>query len=51
MLRHVDKDEFGGDMIYKVPAIARCPICRSIVSEEDVMHVRDTYLNSNELED
>jgi hypothetical protein len=51
MQRHVDKDEFGGDVIFKTPEIPRCPICSSIVSQEDVTHVRDTYLNTAGLED
>jgi hypothetical protein len=36
MKRHVEKDEFGGDIEYKASEIKRCPICRSQASTADV---------------
>ncbi len=30
MTRHVDKDEFGGDVIFEVPEVKRCPVCMSV---------------------
>jgi hypothetical protein len=36
MKRHVEKDEFGGEIEYKASEMKRCPICRSLASVDDV---------------
>ena len=51
MKRHVDKNEFGGDVITDVPEVKRCPVCRSVAGESDVNLVRNAYANDKELED
>jgi hypothetical protein len=39
MKRHVEKDEHGGMITYKLEAKKRCPVCRKQVSSDDVEHV------------
>ena len=51
MKRHVEKDEFGGAIIYKLEAVKKCPICRKKVSEEDVDHIQKNYAENPSLDD
>ena len=51
MKRHVEKDEFGGSIFYKLEAVKKCPICRKKVSEEDVDHIKKNYIENPSLDD
>ena len=31
MARHIEKDEFGGKIEYKITDVKKCPICRCVV--------------------
>ena len=42
MKRHIEKDEFGGIIEFKIHTIKKCPICRSVISLTDVEYVRLT---------
>jgi hypothetical protein len=49
--RHVEKDEFGGDLITKVPEVKRCAICRSVADDTDVDLVKEMYASNKQIED
>ena len=51
MKRHIEKDEFGGKITYKLEEKKRCPICRKLVSCDDVNHIRENYNKYPQLED
>ena len=49
--RHVEKDEFGGDLIFEIPEVKRCAICGSVAGEDDVQHVQEMYTSDKQIED
>jgi hypothetical protein len=51
MIRHFEKDNFGGKEIYKLDDVKRCPICRKDVSLDDVNHIRENYTKYPQLDD
>jgi len=51
MNRHIEKDEFGGNVVYKLKSKKKCPICRMLVQQDDVNHIKDKYMHHPELED
>jgi hypothetical protein len=41
MTRVVERDEFGCDLVYKMPKHKKCPICRRKVTEQETSYIRD----------
>ena len=46
MKRHIEKDEFGGRVDYKLEDVKKCPICRKTVSDLDVSHIKKYYIEN-----
>lgn len=40
MTRVREKDEFGCEIVYKMPKHKRCPICRRNVSHEELDYIK-----------
>ena len=51
MIRHIEKDSFGGRINYELEDVKRCPICRKEVSFDDVNHIKENYTNNPQLDD
>ena len=51
MSRHIDKDEFGGNIVVELPEVKRCPVCRMVAPDKDVDLVKATYVSAPQLED
>ena len=49
MERVVEVDEFGGKIVTELPEEKHCPICRSLVTEDDVKIVKDKLQSNDEL--
>ena len=43
MRRHVETDEFGNKIEYKVPDEKLCPVCRRKATTEDVSYIETTF--------
>lgn len=41
MERFREKDEFGVEIVYKVPEVKKCPICRREVGEEEMVYIKE----------
>ena len=41
MERFKEKDEFGVELMYKPPKKKRCPICRRLVTKEEMSYIQD----------
>jgi hypothetical protein len=41
MMRKTEKDEFGCDIVYKMPKKKRCPTCRREVTQGDIAYIQD----------
>ncbi len=39
MQRKIEKDEYGCDIVYKMPKKKKCPTCRRVVSEEEFNYI------------
>jgi hypothetical protein len=39
MTRKIEKDEFGCDIVYKMPKDKKCPTCRRIVSPSELIYI------------
>ena len=51
MDRHIEKDEFGGKIEYKMTEVKKCPICRCVVLYNDIDHVNKTFLSNPNFDD
>ncbi len=43
MKRHNDKDEFENTISYKLPEKKKCPICRRLVTKEEIKYIMDLH--------
>ena len=46
MRRHIETDEFGNKIEYKIPEVKKCPVCRRDVDEADINHITQTFKSS-----
>ena len=49
MERHVEVDEFGGDIVSELPEDKKCPICRTEVTMHDIESVKSNFESNDEL--
>ena len=51
MPRFKEKDQFGGDIEYKLPDTKRCPICRREVAQEEIDYIQEEFKSHPDLDD
>lgn len=51
MARKIEKDEFGCEVVYKMPKYKRCPTCRRKVTQTEADYIHKQYLEHLEVDD
>lgn len=51
MVRKVEKDEFGCEIVYKMPENKKCPTCRRVATPSELAYIRDQYKKHPEVND
>ena len=49
MRRHIETDEFGNKIEYKIPEVKKCPVCRREVKDEDIQYITSTFKSTPNL--
>ena len=51
MQRKIEKDEFGCEIIYKIPKDKKCPTCRRVVNHSEIDYIKIQYSKHPEVND
>jgi hypothetical protein len=51
MQRKIEKDEFGCEIIYKIPKDKKCPTCRRVVNHSEIDYIKAEYSKHPEVND
>jgi len=45
MKRKIEKDEFGCDIVFKMPLEKKCPTCRRVVEKDEIEYIQKQFLD------